>query len=127
MHIIRKLIVGFVIMILLVPLTPFASAQRFSDLPTNGKYFDVVDQLSNAGVIRGYPDGSFSPNGLINRAEATKILIAANYSQDEISRALDIYKANNWDLVQFDDVKTTQWFAPYIARSEEHTSELQSH
>lgn len=69
----------------------------------NHKNQTAIDYLFEQGVISGYPDGEFKPNGLINRAELLKILVASN----GIDPLVEDF--NNC----FNDV-SDQWFAPYV-------------
>lgn len=50
-----------------------ASAGRYSDTQTHWAA-DAIEQASKAGVLQGYPDGTFQPEGKLNRAEAVKVL-----------------------------------------------------
>ncbi|HAH86334.1 MAG TPA: S-layer homology domain-containing protein, partial [Armatimonadetes bacterium] len=36
-----------------------ASAQQFADVPTDHWAYAAVQQLAQAGIIQGYPDGTF--------------------------------------------------------------------
>lgn len=36
--------------------------------------FDAIEKVSRAGILQGYPDGSFQPDNPLNRAEAVKVL-----------------------------------------------------
>ena len=58
------------------------AASGFSDVPKNAWFYQNVTELAAAGVVNGYPDGSFRPGGSVTTAEALKlILLAAGYSQ----------------------------------------------
>ena len=45
----------------------------YSDVKTGDWFNNAVSTLSNAGIITGYEDGSFRPNGYITRAEFATI------------------------------------------------------
>ena len=45
----------------------------FTDVDSDAWYNLAVSTLAKAGVISGYPDGSFNPNGKITRAELVSI------------------------------------------------------
>lgn len=45
----------------------------FTDVDSDAWYNLSVSTLAKAGVISGYPDGSFNPNGKITRAELVSI------------------------------------------------------
>lgn len=70
----------------------------FSDIDENYWAYESVEKLVNAGVISGYPDGTFIPEGYITRAELVKI-VNLIYSFTE--------KAESTDLT---DVKSDDWF-----------------
>jgi hypothetical protein len=50
-----------------------ALASEYSD--TQGHWSsEAIKQASKAGILQGYPDGTFQPEGKLNRAEAVKVL-----------------------------------------------------
>ncbi len=63
---------------------------------------EAVDYLRTAGVISGYPDGTFRPRDTINRAEFIKIVFAG--------------KGGNAPSTTncFTDVPADAWYAPYV-------------
>ena len=77
--------------------------QRFSDVPLEHWSYEYVEALFLAGIITGYPDGSFAPENSVTRAEFTKMLLAA--LGINISDSTDDY---------FSDVTKDDWFAPYV-------------
>lgn len=54
-----------------------AVSGSFSDLNQAAWAKDYIEALSKKGIVSGYPDGSFRPNGTVTRAEFTKIVLAA--------------------------------------------------
>ena len=74
----------------------------FTDVRDNHTNVDSINTLFNEEVINGYNDGTFKPDGEINRAELTKMVVAAIIQPNEKTY-------NNC----FSDVED-QWFAPYI-------------
>lgn len=50
------------------------SVIKFSDLPESHMYYDYVNMIVNYGLVVGYPDGQFKPDGLITRAEYITII-----------------------------------------------------
>jgi len=80
----------------------YYSYLNFPDVRSNHQNVAAIDYLSSQGTISGYPDGTFRPDGEINRAELTKMVIEAVTNVDK-------NKYNNC----FPDVED-QWFAPYI-------------
>ena len=59
------------------------------------------------GVIGGYADGTFRPDAPISRAEFAKI--AVSFTQNNGSAVYNY----------FTDVKTTDWFAPYVTAAKD--------
>ncbi len=54
-----------------------AFAITFTDVPANHLYKEHIDQLSDKGIIKGNPDGTFAPNKTVNRAEILIMLYRA--------------------------------------------------
>ena len=53
----------------------WSSTNDFSDVPEKSWYNNAVSTMTRAGVINGYPDGSFKPNAPITRAELATIAV----------------------------------------------------
>ncbi|MDH3324642.1 MAG: S-layer homology domain-containing protein, partial [Candidatus Peregrinibacteria bacterium] len=77
-------------------------AQLFSDVEPGHKFATEIKYCKNEGIFSGYPDGTFKPEGTLNRAEAVKILIEGN----------KIKVASN--VSNFPDVEQTAWFSKYV-------------
>lgn len=93
---------------LLVSLQPaLADSSEFSDI-SEDKHRDSIEFLKEQGIISGYPDGTFKPGRVLNRAELLKILVAGQ----DIDPDPTIYK----DC--FPDVYD-EWFAPYVCYAHE--------
>lgn len=45
------------------------STHQFPDLPQSHPYYDYMNMLVEHGLLKGYPDGTIKPDGLITRAE----------------------------------------------------------
>jgi len=85
-------------------ITPDASLpNEFKDVDAGAWYAPYVATAKAKKIIGGYSDGTFKPNKTITRAEALKVII--NTLQND---TLD-----NVSFKVFDDVNTTDWFAPY--------------
>ncbi len=78
-------------------------AQIFTDVPASHKNQEAIAFVQEKSIMNGYGDGSFKPNGKLNRAEAVKILISAN--------KLSLLPAET----NFSDVETSAWYSPYVA------------
>ena len=78
-------------------------AQIFTDVSASYKYQNAISFVQEKKIMTGYGDGSFKPEGELNRAEAVKILIAANN--------LSLLPAGT----NFPDVDANAWYAQYVA------------
>ena len=61
--------------------TYWSTNNPFSDVAYTAWYNNAVSTTSNAGIIAGYPDGTFQPNNYITRAEFATI--AARFLSEE--------------------------------------------
>ncbi len=84
-------------------------AQEFSDLPQTHSNYVAVKFLTTEGILKGYEDGKFHAENLVNRAEAIKIIIEGNKILTDAKTTEDVFK----------DVKSQDWFAKYIAKAKE--------
>ncbi|MFY9394672.1 MAG: S-layer homology domain-containing protein, partial [Halanaerobiales bacterium] len=65
---------SLVIAILLLALTVSAFAGSFADVPANHWAYEAVNKLVAAGLITGYPDGTFKGQNTLTRYEVATIL-----------------------------------------------------
>jgi len=85
-----------------------ATAMAFSDIADEKSTTQDAINLFNAqGIINGYPDGTFLPNGTITRAEMAKIVVM--YTNN-------VVLADSLKNVpsEFTDVKTGEWYTGYV-------------
>ncbi|MFH1577143.1 MAG: S-layer homology domain-containing protein [Candidatus Margulisiibacteriota bacterium] len=80
----------------------------FTDVPWGYWAKGSIELLGGLGVIRGYPDGSFHPEGTITRAEFTMLMVKAKSG-----------RLNNLGLKSFPDIPTGHWAAAYIDKAVE--------
>ncbi len=59
-------------------LTPLATGNVFPDVPADAPFAPALCAAKRLGIIRGYPDGLFRPDRIINAAESAKV-IAISY------------------------------------------------
>jgi LPXTG-site transpeptidase (sortase) family protein len=76
-------------------------SEAFSDVPSTHLNYEAINYIQAQNIVDGYPDGTFRPDNLINRAESTKIITEAYYRG----------QANGSNC--FPDVGT-EWFAKYV-------------
>src|SRR5262249_11764750 len=63
----------------------------------------AIEYLSDQGIVSGYPDGKFRPDGLVTRAQLAKMLVMTM----------------QWGLIKppearFSDVPPDSWMFPYV-------------
>ncbi len=58
-------------------LLPALAAAQLSDVPATHPHADAITYVQRAGVVDGYPDGTYRPDADINRVEFLKILLEA--------------------------------------------------
>ena len=96
----------------------FRCLKSFCDFPANLKkvlalvlafacaFTIVVDTLVSLGVVNGYDDGSFKPNGTVTRAEMAKMIYVLRTGNSDAS-------AYNDDKTSFTDIGS-HWARGYI-------------
>jgi len=78
----------------------------FRDVPRSHQNYVGITYLSSEGVVSGYDDGAFKPEGPINRAEVLKIILGGSDIQVDTEFTAD-----------FPDVDKGAWFAPYVYKA----------
>lgn len=77
--------------------------QIFTDVASDHPYFLAIKNLKSQKIINGYEDGSFRPEGTLNRAEAVKILLTGNN-----------ITPNKKSEKKFTDVPLRAWFSSFV-------------
>lgn len=83
--------------------TAFAA---FPDVTSDLQNYTAIIYLQEHGIIKGYADGTFKPETLVNRAEFLKIIIEGSGIKTDISTK-----------TTFSDVNDKAWYAPYIRKA----------
>jgi hypothetical protein len=78
----------------------------FPDVIDGNANKEAIEYLAALGVISGYPDGNFRPDGNITRAELCSLLVKAKELKNERTEG-----------PAFNDLKTSHWAASYIAQA----------
>lgn len=81
----------------------------FTDISKDGWYTGYLYTAYKREIVIGHPDGTFKPEDTVNKAEFFKILFNG--------LSVDIDPVVN--VAPYDDVATTDWFAPYISYAKE--------
>lgn len=76
----------------------------FTDVPEGSEYAQALSYLKARGVIQGYPDGTFKPDQVVNRAEALKMLIVGHKKTIP----------NTLSREGFPDIPKGAWYEDYI-------------
>jgi hypothetical protein len=80
------------------------TGQTFSDVASNHWASIFINYLATKGIINGYTDGTFKPEGVITRAEFAKIAVmAGNFALSTTSTTSS-----------FSDVASSHWAFKYI-------------
>jgi hypothetical protein len=97
--------VGSVTYINGTPDTQPTGDDAFSDVHPDNPYYNALVYLKGNGIVSGYPDGSFKPDNTINRAELTKIIVGAAYTEKDISDCPAFYtNQSDYRVILFPDV-----------------------
>ena len=81
-----------------------AAPSLFKDVPAIHSYYDAISWAKTAGVVSGYPDGTFGPDRVVNRAELLKIVLTADGAP----------VVHDSGPTGFRDVPDNAWYAPYV-------------
>lgn len=76
----------------------------FSDVSKSHPYTGAIDWAKQSGILQGYPDGTFKPENVVNRAEFLKIVLGA--------KGINVSDAGGSS--GFKDVDENGWYAPYV-------------
>jgi len=80
----------------------------FNDVTTEDWFYKYVLDLKNANIINGDDAGDFNPDKFVTREEFVKMIV----------NAADVQIVENGN--GFVDVKSTDWFAPYVYAAKEN-------
>ena len=85
---------------------PVANA-AFIDVPVNHWAYSNIAALVKKGVISGYPDGSFKPDGLVTRSEFAKMMTLA-LGMPQVSNPVQSFadvNAGDWEFIAVETAK----------------------
>lgn len=84
----RRLFALTLCLMMLLSFWAYAAPVSFSDVKSADWFYAYVSDLSKAGIVSGYPDGTFKPNNLVRWDEALKlILLAAGWPEQQATGA----------------------------------------
>lgn len=82
----------------------------FSDLDDKHWAYDSIIALKKIGVVSGNPDGTFSPDKAVTRAEFVKILLSLP--------EFDMEEDN--EKVYFNDISSDAWYYTYFVKAKKY-------
>ena len=91
-----------------VNVKPAETGGSFSDVDETAWYAPYVNGAAAAGIVKGYPDGTFAPERPVSRAEFAAIVV----------RMMGYEPADS--AGGFSDVDETAWYAPYVITAKAH-------
>lgn len=92
--------------VMLSSTTSVLAKEKFNDI--EGHWAEkIIKKWENLGYIDGYLDGSFKPDNPVNRAELSKILVAA-------------FDLTEVEMVNYDDISTDDWYYSYLEKSSKY-------
>lgn len=81
----------------------------FPDVPADShENATAVEYVEMKDIVSGYPDGTFRPDIVINRAEFTKIIVRSVFTDDVIDGCM------RGGASVFPDVPADSWYAKYV-------------
>lgn len=96
---------GFVAASGVIPAQISAETVEFSDLKPGDSHYETVMALANAGIINGYPDGTFKPNQPLMKRHIAILF----------TKALGLSTPEQVDDLPFNDVNTDSDLAGFLS------------
>ena len=93
------------VLVLAMVLTTVSGAV-FSDVPTTHNYSEAIDMLNDLGILTGYSDGTYKPEGTITRAEMCAVIYRTLSGKTNA--------ANFVGASAFSDVASNFWGVGYV-------------
>ena len=98
------ILLAIITILSVIPMSAFAAASSFTDVPQNAWYYEPVTYMAENGYMPGTGDNKFSPNQTTTRAMFVTVL----------GRIAGIDQNQYKGTCTFRDVKK-DWAEPYIA------------
>lgn len=70
----KKVLALLLAVVMIMGTVAVASAKDYSDVKEGDNYAEAIDVLSNLGILDGFENGNFQPDGYFTRAQAAKIV-----------------------------------------------------
>lgn len=95
-------------------LTPLTISAYFSDVLPGHPNYEAINYVQREGIVNGYPDGTYHPDSVINRAELTKIVIEANFT------GTAVYYCDPYSIYSYSDASKNSWYSKYLCLATQH-------
>lgn len=120
----KKITVLIMAMLLVFTAVPTAYAEsthkvNYKDLKATNWAYDSVSSMSEKGIIKGYPDGSFKPNNTVTYGEFIKMVIVASTNKD-----IGNSKKGNWSKSYYDKAVELKYFGNTDIKEEKLNSKI---
>ncbi|MEI6309406.1 MAG: S-layer homology domain-containing protein [bacterium] len=94
---------------------PSGAASPFQDVTSSYWAAVQIEDLAGCGVVQGYADGSFRPEELVTRAEATKMLclVLGTASQSEAAPSFLDLPSSFWAFPYVEAAVQARWIQGY--------------
>lgn len=74
-----------------------ALVKEFKDVPKTHVYYEIINEMTQKGIISGYEDGTFKPNELISRQHAALLInnaveLPVLNSENSVKKSMEIAK-----------------------------------
>jgi len=100
----KKYISLLMLPFILLASSPLVQAD-FSDVTPYYQFYEAVSYVETKGIVSGHPDGTFKPSDPIDRAAFTKIIVEAQFTDEEIESC---------GSADFSDIEEGVWFDKYV-------------
>jgi hypothetical protein len=94
----RKFLAGSVSAVVAAgAMAPAANAAMFPDVEKGTSHAEAIDALTDKGLIKGYPDGTFGPNDPITRGQTAKMIARTIKGEGKVEAVFTDVPANSQD------------------------------
>ncbi len=93
--------------------SPYTNVPPFRDLSSSHPNFDTIMKATAKGLVSGYPDGTFHPDRLLNRAEFMKFILEARYGSERP------FNDAKYNTKCFADIEQNTWYTGYLCLAKE--------
>ncbi|PIQ76166.1 hypothetical protein COU78_01245 [Candidatus Peregrinibacteria bacterium CG10_big_fil_rev_8_21_14_0_10_49_24] len=91
------------------------SLQPFTDVAVNNPNYEAIEYLRTQNVVKGYLDGTFKPNMIINRAEFVEFIINPFIlDTNGMGNCVSANTPSSTTKVFFSDVSKGAWYAENV-------------